>query len=397
VSKLAAPLAVFGAVLVAMVALNDGATTPPAPAAAHAGRAHAAVGNRYLAQARALGDPDLYGRAERAFTAALREDPSDVAALTGSGALAGLRHDFREQLRLGRAARRSEPGLAQPVTVTADAQIELGDYPAAHRSIQRLLNLKPGLPAYARASYYRELHGDVAGAVDAMRFAISAGGTPDSVAYVEALLGDLELARGRAAAARTAYRTALRDVPAYPQALTGLARLDAATGDLETAVARLRRSTAQRPLSTSLTLLAEAERAAGRARAARRHLSEARGTFAADLAAGGYLDAEAVLFEANHGSSKRAIEIGRDVYGRAPSIRSADALGWALTRGGRPRAGYRWARRALGTGSRDPMFRLHAGLAAARVGIPVEASGHLAMARRGAGFLSPAMRELLPD
>jgi len=45
VSRLAAPLAVFGAVLVAMVALNHGATTPPAPAAAGTGgRDYAALG-----------------------------------------------------------------------------------------------------------------------------------------------------------------------------------------------------------------------------------------------------------------------------------------------------------------------------------------------------------------
>ena len=37
-----------------------------------------------------------------------------------------------------------------------------------------------------------------------MRLALSAGGAPESVAYVQVLLGDLELARGRSAAARDA-------------------------------------------------------------------------------------------------------------------------------------------------------------------------------------------------
>ena len=39
------------------------------------------------------------------------------------------------------------------------------------------------------------------GAVEAMRLAASAGGTPENVAYVQVLLGDLELQRGRIAAA----------------------------------------------------------------------------------------------------------------------------------------------------------------------------------------------------
>jgi Flp pilus assembly protein TadD len=56
------------------------------------------------------------------------------------------------------------------------------------------------------------------------------------------------------------------------------------------------------------------------------------------------------------------------VWRRAPSVRSADALGWALTRAGRPRRGLAWARRALRLGSRDPLFHFHAGMAARAVG-----------------------------
>ena len=46
------------------------------------------------------------------------------------------------------------PDLARPLTVVADAQIELGRYGDAGRSIQRLLDTKPGLASYSRASYY---------------------------------------------------------------------------------------------------------------------------------------------------------------------------------------------------------------------------------------------------
>ena len=166
--------------------------------------------------------------------------------------------------------------------MVADAQVELGRYAAAARTIQRLVDLKPGLASYARVSYFRELSGDVDGAVAAMRLAVSAGGSPESTAYVQTLVGDLELARGRTDAARDAYRFALRDVPSYPQALTGLARIDAASGALPRAAARLRRSTDRLPLTSALTLLAEVERAAGRDRAARGDLAAAR---AAALAA----------------------------------------------------------------------------------------------------------------
>src|ERR687898_327595 len=411
-SRLIAPLAVFGAVLAVMVALNGGATSPPAlSAGADVGRpsgdplrdaraavraapesadARALLGDAYVTKARATGDPSLYARADRVLDTALRRDPRNVAALVGAGTLAGLRHDFREQLRLGLEARQVAPALARPYTVIADAQIELGRYSDAARSIQRLVDLKPGLPAYARVSYYRELTGDQAGAVRAMRFAASAGGAPESLAYVQALTGNLELARGHSGAARDAYMASLRTVPGYSDALEGLARVDAARGDLRGSAARLRRLAPNRPPARALAFLAELELAMGHPRAARRHVMAARTQFARDRAGGGLPDAEAVLLEANHGSAARAVRVGRRVWRAKPSIRSADALGWALTRAGRPREGLAWARRALRTGSVDPMIRAHAGLAARRAGRAREAQRDLRLAARGAAALSPA-------
>ena len=395
-SRLAAPLAVFGAVLVAMVALNHGATAPPAPASA-SGPDYAALGNTYLARARETGDPAFYTRADRAFSLALRTDPASIDGLVGAGTLAGTRHDFAEQLRLGTEATRVAPDLARPLTVVADAQVELGRYRDAGRTIQRLVDLKPGLPAYARVSYYRELHGDLAGAVSAMRYAVSAGSSEEGTAYVETLLGDLELMRGRVAAARAAYRSAVRDLPSYPQALTGLARIDAARGSLRSAAARLRRSTDRLPLTSALTLLAEVEAGLGNRRAAAADLAAARAQHALLRRSRTLPDAEAVLFEANHGSPERAVALGRRVWRLAPSIRSADALGWALTRAGRPRAGLAWARGALRTGSLDPSFRLHAGVSALRSGRRREAGLYLTAAVRGAAALSPGSRRVLRE
>ena len=416
-SRLIAPLAVFGAVLAVMVVLNGGATSPPAlSAGADVGRpsgdplrdaraavraapdsadARALLGEAYVTKARATGDPSLYARAERVLSGALRRDPGNVAALVGAGTLAGLRHDFREQLRLGLAARRVAPALARPYTVIADAQIELGRYRDAARSIQRLVDLKPGLPAYARASYYRELTGDPAGAVRAMRFSVSAGGSPESLAYVQALTGNLELARGRPEAAWHAYMASLRTIPGYSDALEGLARVDAARGDVRRSSARLRRLAADRPPARALTFLAELELARGHPRAARRHLRTARAQFARDRAAGGLPDAEAVLLEANHGSRARAVRLGHRVWRGKPSIRSADALGWALTRAGRPREGLIWAGRALRTSSLDPMFRLHAGVAARRAGRGREAARHFETAMKGEAALTPSAARLL--
>ena len=351
---------------------------------------YAALGDAYLQKARENGDPSFYSRAERSFDAALRRDARSMSALLGAGTLAGLRHDFREQLRRGLAAQRLMPELVAPYPVIADAQIELGRYRAAERTLQRFLDLKPNLASYSRVSYFRELHGDLDGAVEAMRLAVSAGaGVPENIAYVQTLLGDLELQRGRRAAARAAYRGALARLPRYAPAEAGLARVELAAGDLDSAASRLR-SVAQRlPLTGNLILLAETNAARGDERAAEVDLEVVRTQQRLLRAAGTRPDAELVVFEANYGDAGAAVELGRRLWREAPSVRSADALGWALTRAGRPGEGLAWARRALRLGSRDPLFHLHAGLAAKAAGPAGTAARELRTALSGRAALSP--------
>jgi tetratricopeptide (TPR) repeat protein len=357
---------------------------------------YASLGDAYLQKARENGDPAYYSRADRSFDAALRRDTSNVSAVLGAGTLAGLRHDFREQLRLGRKAQQLEPGLAA-FPVIADAQIELGRYDAAARTIQRMLDVKPNLASYSRASYYRELSGDTAGAIDAMRLAASAGGAPENTAYVQVLLGDLELQRGHIGSAHQAYVGALRSMPGYPGGLVGLARADAASGDLGRAAARLRRAVARLPLVSTLGLLSQVERRLGRPAAAAAALDTARAQQGLFRAAATAPDAEAVLFAADHGPPAAAVALGRRVWAAAPSVRSADALGWALTRSGRAAAGYRWALRALALGSRDATFRLHAGIAARRAGLTTAAARQLAIAAAAGAALTPDGRALLRE
>jgi tetratricopeptide (TPR) repeat protein len=385
--KLLAPLATFGLVVALLLALG-GPREISLPERSSVD--YASLGYDHLQQARDNGDPANYSRAERSFDAALRRDDRDVDALLGAATLAGLRHDFQEQLRLGLDAQRLMPETVRAYPEIADAQIELGRYGAAERTLQRMLDGKPNLSAYARVSYFRELNGDLDGAVEAMRLAVSAGaGAPENVAYVQVLLGDLELQRGRTRAARQAYISALRSLPGYPAGLVGLARADAADGDLGRAAVRLRRASERLPLTATLVLLAEVERALG-------NDASAQGALAAAEAQQGLLsdrsvrpDAEAVLFAADFGSPARAVTLGRRVWRAAPSVRSADALGWALTRAGRPAQGYRFARRALRLGSRDPLFRLHAGIAAKEAGLGAPAARHLAIAAGGRAALSP--------
>ena len=342
----------------------------------------AALAAAYLQKVRETGDASFYTRADALLRQALARDPAR------SGDARPGRHAGGRPPRLPwRAARwpaapgRRCPARWPPLPILVDALVELGRYGAAERALQHLVDLKPNLAAYARVSYFRELTGDLPGAVEAMRRAVTAGGpAPENVAYVQSLLGGLELARGRLGAARRAYDAALAAMPGYAPAAAGRARLAAVSGDLPGAVARWRRVVARLPLPEYVIALGETELAAGRATAGRRDLALVRAQRRLLAAAGVNTDVELAIFEADHGSPPRGVALARAAWASAPSVRSADAVGWALTRSGRPLAGLRWARRALTLGSLDPSLRYHAGMTALAAGRGDEGRSDLRLA-----------------
>jgi tetratricopeptide (TPR) repeat protein len=344
-------------------------------------RGYAGLAAEYLQKVRETGDPTFYTKAGGLLTKARGLAPRNVDVLTGLGTLALARHDFSGGLRLGLAARRSAPDLVKAYPVIVDAQVELGLYGDAARTLQRFVDLKPTLAAYARVSYFRELHGDLRGAVGAMRLAASAGvGARENAAYVQTLLGNLELQLGHTRAARVAYRVALEQFPRYVPAMAGLARADVARGNLPAAIRRYRRVVNRLPLPEYVVGLGDSELAAGRRAAARRDLALV-GAEQRLLAANGVnTDVDLALFQADHGNPRRAVTLARRAWSAAPSVRSADALGWALTRAGRPAAGLRWSKRALRLGSVDAAFQYHAGMAARAAGHPALARAHLSRA-----------------
>jgi tetratricopeptide (TPR) repeat protein len=395
-----AALLAFGLGLAISLALRDTPSIPGAPAAVpddaarptagtdgEIARLQAAVraapGNpqretkladAYLQKVRETGDVGFYARADGLLRRAAVRAPRDAGVLISQGTLALARHDFAGALELGRRAQAAAPDSRTADPVVVDALVELGRYGAAERALQAMVDAKPNLASYARVSYFRELHGDLDGAVAAMQRAIAAGGpVRENVAYVQSLLGHLELARGNEGAAHHAFRAAALAVPGYVPAAVGFARLDAARGDLPGAIARWRRIVERLPLPEYVVGLGEAELAAGRRADARRDLALVGAEQTLLASAGVNTDVELALYEADHGDRTRGVELARRAWASAPSVRSADALGWALTRAGRPEAGLRWAHWALRLGSLDAGLRLHAGLSA------------LALGRRGEG------------
>lgn len=396
--KLAIPLLVFAIALLVFAALNRDSSSTGTPAeeasasSRTAGRStedliqstearlrtqptegrpalHASLGDLYYQRGRETADSAWNEKAMVAYRAALDGDADNAQATLGLGTLALAKHDFAGGLRYGLKASRLEPHSPRPYAAIVDAQVELGRYDAAARSLQRMIDLRPSLASYSRVSYFRELHGDFDGALEAMRLAVSAGGgTPENAAYVESLLGNLEFQRGEIVAADQAYRSALSRVPDHLPAHAGLAQVQAAKGDLDASIRRLSGVVDYSAVHEYSTLLLEAQIAAGRAEDAEATKEIIREAQALERSRGVNTDAELAIFEAEHGDPQRAVDLGRSAVREAPSVGSADAYAWALTQAGRGREALRWARRATRLGWRDPLVLYHSGMAAKEAG-----------------------------
>ena len=136
-------------------------------------------------------------------------------------------HQFKEALETGQRAVALNPHNAGIYGVLVDANVELGQYGEAVKYSDKMISIRPDLRSYSRISYLREIHGEVAGSIEAMKMAVSAGFTGmEEKAWTRLTLGQLYENYGDLANAEVQYRLSLEERPEYPFALAALAGLE---------------------------------------------------------------------------------------------------------------------------------------------------------------------------
>jgi len=345
----------------------------------------------YLQRARESGDPSFYLLAEGAAQRALAVSPDEPVALVAAAAIAASKHDFAGALALADRALAAEPMLAAAHAVRTDALVELGRYDDAVAEAQALADIRPDFAAYSRVSYLRELHGDLSGAVDAMRQAIAAGASvPQDVVWGRVLTGNLLLTAGDINGAAAEYDHASALLPDDPNARAGQARLAVARGDLAAAEQHLRAAIAVRPLPEYLALFGDVLAAQGRDGEARQQYDTVRAIERLFAASGVDTDLELAVFEADHGGDAQAAYAqARAAYARRPSVTAADAVAWTAYRAGRLDEARAMIVEAQRLGTRDARFAYHAGMIALASGDAATTRAELTAALGARGVLSP--------
>lgn len=340
-----------------------------------------ALGVLYVRRANESADPSFYALAERALDEADALAPNDPLTLIGRGNLALALHDFELAREFGALAHAELPSSGDALAVLVDAEVELGDYEAAVRRTEQLLELRPDVAALSRVSYLRELHGDIPGAITAMNSAGAAadGGSAFDRATVSALVGDLLLDTGDTTGAAAAYASALEVSPGLVPAEVGLARIEAAGDDTEAAIERLERVVAGQPRPDALSLLGDLRRRAGDEGAAADADELVRTVARLQESSGQSVDLELALFEADRGDDpQRALELAEASHDARPdNVFAADVLAWALHRAGKSEEAVEHVEHALRLGTQDPLLRFHAAVIHAAAGRDDVAREHL--------------------
>jgi tetratricopeptide (TPR) repeat protein len=350
----------------------------------------AGLGLSYLELARSTSDPTYYPKADGALRQSLRLRPADNAtAMAGLGALANARHDFATARDWARRTIAIDPYSADAFAVLTDAETQLGHRSAATVAVQRMLDLRPGLPALTRAAYDLEQRGQVGQAAALLHKALDDAVDPSALAYCHQQLGDLAWHSGDLTTASREYQAGLDGLPGYPPLLLGQARVAQARGQTAAALDLLGRVTRDLPNPGTLIEYADALRAAGRVRDAADQLALADASLKLTAANGGLDDLTGSALALERGDPTTALGLARREWQRRQHADVADALGWALHEAGHDGQALTYARLATGTGARSAGYAFHQAMIELSLGRSVDARRNFAQALGINPYFSP--------
>jgi tetratricopeptide (TPR) repeat protein len=243
--------------------------------------------------------------------------------------------------------------------VIGDAHVELGEYDQAFDAFDRMNALKPTAGSYARASYARELQGDLPEALRLMQMAAEATPRDDreSLAWHRAELGHLFLEMGRLRDARREFEHAEWVFPGHPLASAGLARVEAAGGHYARALAIVQARLSELPGPADHAFAGDLLSTLGRPDEAERHYRLAESAWQTRVPEPTVL----ARFLAERGRNLNdALRLAEMVSAERRDIFTADALAWARFRLGRLEGARTAIRDALRTGTRNRVILFHA-------------------------------------
>jgi tetratricopeptide (TPR) repeat protein len=292
------------------------------------------LGRAWIRKARESNDPGFYLNADACASVVLEREPGNALALNLRGLVHLNDHRFEDARDVAQKilAKRSDDPMAWGTL--SDALLEMGRYDEAIEATQKMVDLKPNLPSYSRASHLQWMRGDVGHAKQTVRGALDAGRAakrdPEPGAWVLVQAAMIFWHEGDYEGADAGFDKALERIAEYPPALVGKGRIAMANGEARRAADYFARAYKTSPLPETAWLLGDAKTAAGDAEGA----AEAYANLEKD---GRRTDPRtlSLFLSTKNQSADDAVSLARAEYEKRKDVYTEDALAWALYRAGK--------------------------------------------------------------
>lgn len=276
--------------------------------------------------------------------------------------------------------------------VLGDVLVDQGKVREGAAAYQKMIDLRPDLQSYARAAHVRWLTGDLNGAIELMKLAVSGSSPndPETAAWVYTRLAHYQWQQGATKQALESCSAALTVQPNYAPAMLARGRVLLALHRPADAVVELQHAARLNPLPEYQWALADALALTGD----RDHAKEVESQI---IARGATEDPRALsLFLATRGENiEQAVELAQRELTNRQDVFTHDALAWTLAVAGRTPEAQLHATQALSEGTVDARLLLHAGIIAALNHDITQAKRRLQQASAIQQMLLPSERALL--
>lgn len=324
-----------------------------------------ALAMAYARRARETSDVGFYGKAEEALQKSLALSPDNFEGLKAEAWLQLGRHEFAKALETATKLNKMAPDDVSVYGYLVDANAELGNYKEAVAAAQWMLDIRPGnVAGLVRASYLRELHGNLSGALELMQMAYDSAPSSESEdrAWLLTQIAHLQLVTGDLSKAEMFAGGALGMFPDYHYALGALAQVRIAQGRYEDAVALLDKRYQAAPHAENLYALAESQELAGRHEEAQASFRKFELQSQAESARADNSNRELISYYIDHvNEPAKALEIARREVARRQDVFTLDSYAWALAANGEYEEANRQIQHALEVGTKDQKVVFHAG------------------------------------
>lgn len=332
----------------------------------------------YIQEARITGDHVYYDvAAMKLANDVLKTDSTNFEANVFKGTIYLSQHHFADALNLAARVQQLNPYNAFVYGMLIDANVEMGNYEAAVTNSDKMISIRPDMRSYSRVSYLREIYGDNAGAIEAMKLAVSAGYPgEEGTEWARVHLGQLYENTGDMMNAQMQYAVALKERPDYAYAFAGMGRISRASKNYAEAIKYYLKADSlvvdysfKDELTDLYLLNGEKEKSEANAKVVIEMLAKDAASGIKDENIGHYADRELAYAYLKSNEVDKALEHALLEYNRRPdNIDVNETLAWVYYNKNDFANAKKYVEVALKTNSKNPTLLCRAGLIYAKSG-----------------------------